>query len=348
MKSRYILLTMALLVFSSCSDMFLNKDYKGGDWFYLENDGAVMPVWVRGNTASKTFVVFLHGGPGNSSMTYAVSSAHKKLQDDYALVYYDQRCSGMAQGNPKPETFTMEQFIEDLDKIVTLINYKYTCKSVFLMGKSWGGAFGTAYLLDDRRQSRITGWIEEDGAHNLKLGVTLSWEWMIAKAQERVDRGKDAQRWRDEIKWYNGLLSKGPEALSFDTDYWMRHGNNINELNGIYLNPDNDPGNFFSFAAPVPIFYQLTTMYLSNNNKFDMTSIDLSPHMHAITIPAMILWGRHDGTLPVDLALDAYESIGTAQDDKYIHIFENSAHCPSFEEPELWLDRMRNFIDSYR
>ena len=348
MKKQLILLATVLLFFISCDDMFLNKDYKGGDWFYLENDNAIMPVWVQGNTSSKTFIVFLHGGPGNSSMTYAVSSTHKKLQKDYAVVYYDQRCSGMAQGNPKPETFTIEQFTEDLDKIITLVKYKYNCQSVFLMGKSWGGAFGTAYLLDEKRQNKISGWIEEDGAHNLKMAIPLSWNWIIGKAQEKINIGSNVNRWQKEINWYNSLLNKDTESFKFDTDYWMRHGRNINDLNGIYLNPDNDPGNSFSFASPVPIFYQLTTVYISNNNRFDMGNIDFTPEMHKITIPAMILWGRHDGTLPVDLAYNAYDHIGTLQDDKYVHIFENSAHCPSFEEPELWLSRMKEFIEKYR
>jgi len=342
MKIQYIFLTVVLMFFISCDDIFLSEEYKGGDWFYLENDSAIMPVWVRGNTSSNTFIIFLHGGPGNTSMTYAISAAHKKLQDDYALVYYDQRGSGMAQGNPKPQTFTVDKFVEDLDKIISLINYKYNCQSIFLIGKSWGGCFGTAYLLDNNRQSKIKGWIEEDGAHNFKMGMPLSIEWVKNKAQEKIDNGINASKWRDEIKWYNS------EPDLFETENLLRHGNNLNDLNGIYYNPKNDPGNSFSWASPIPIFYQLTTLYITDHNKFDLKNIDFSPEMHKITIPSMILWGRHDGTLPVDLAQNAYYSLGTDSSKKYLYIFENSAHCASFEEPELWLSRMKEFIEKYK
>ena len=226
--------------------------------------------------------------------------------------------------------------------IITLINQLYHCQSIFLLGKSWGGTVGTAYLLDNNRQNKIKGWIEEDGAHNLKMGIPLSWEWVKEKANEQISAGKNAAYWRGEIAWYNS------KPGSFDTKYWMRHGKNINDLNGIYHNPDNDPGNFFSFASPVPVFYQMTTLHLTNNNKFDLKNIDFTPEIYKITIPVMILWGRYDGTLPVDLAQDAYDHVGTVLADKYIHIFENSAHCPSFEEPELWLDRMKEFVEKYR
>jgi pimeloyl-ACP methyl ester carboxylesterase len=340
MKKYFFIFVVALTFLISCDDLFLTKEYSGGDWFYLENKGAVMPLWVRGNTSSKTFIVFLHTGPGNTSMTYAVSSAHKKLQDEYAIVYYDQRASGIAQGNPKPETLTIEQFVEDLDKIVDLINHKYDNPSIFLLGRSWGGCLSAVYLLNDKRQNKISGWIEENGAHNIKMGLQLASEWVKEKAQEKIDNDDNANHWQKEIDWYN-------TQPVFDSDNFVRHQNNVNDLDGFYYDSKNDPGNFFGFASPVPVFYSLTTLYLLNNNKFDMKNIDYSPEMYKITIPAMVLWGRHDGSLPVALAQNAYDSIGTTPSDKSLYIFESSAHCPSLEEPELWLNRMKEFVEKY-
>jgi pimeloyl-ACP methyl ester carboxylesterase len=341
MKKQFFLFMAIIVFFVSCDDMFLNEEYKGGDWFYLENDGAIMPVWVRGNLSSKTFILFLHTGPGNTSMTYAISYAHKKLQNDYAMVYYDQRGSGMAQGNPKPETLTIEQFTEDLDKIISLIKHKYDCKSFFLLGRSWGGCISAAYLLDNKYQNKISGWIEENGAHNIKMGLQLASEWVKEKAKQKINSGDNTIHWQKEIDWYN-------TQPVFDSDNFLRHQNNVNDLNGFYYDSKNDPGNFFGFTSPVPVFYSLTTLYLNNNNRFDIKNIDFSPQMYKIKIPTMILWGRHDGSLPVDLAQNAYDSIGTTQADKYKYIFEDSAHCPSLEEPDLWLKNMREFVEKYK
>lgn len=345
MKKMCIVFLTVFAVFCSCGDFLLENDYRGGDWFYLDNKGAVMPVWVRGNTSSGTFIIFLHGGPGRTGMTYATSAAHEVLQKQYALVYYDQRGSGMSQGNPSLETLTLKQFADDLDKIIALINHKYNARSVFLHGKSWGGAVGTEYLLDNKRQNKITGWIMESGSHNIKLGTPLSWEWVMEKGQEQINNGNRASHWRGEINWYKGLQNSPPEL---NTKYFMRHGQNVNDLNGIYRNPDLDPGDSFSWASPMPIFHILTTVYISNNNRFDMLNLDLSPHMNRIIIPSLVLWGRHDGTLPVDLAFDAYDHLGTVHEDRHIYIFENSAHMPSYEEPDLWLDKVRAFVEKYK
>jgi pimeloyl-ACP methyl ester carboxylesterase len=84
-------------------------------------------------------------------------------------------------------------------------------------------------------------------------------------------------------------------------------------------------------------------------DKFDMKNEDLNmtSEMYKITIPTLILWGRHDGRLPVALAQEAYDNVGTNRSDKYVYIFENTAHCPYYEEPDLFAQRVKEFIDSY-
>ena len=336
---KYIVSLLLLLSTVSCENLLLEPEYREGDFFYLENDGAIMPVWVKGNKRSGVFVVFLHGGPGLTSDTYANSPTYKRLQKKYAFVYWDQRLSGASQGNPDPQTLTLDQFVEDTEKIIILIKHKYKLKKVFLIGKSWGGCLGTAYLLKVENQANISGWIEIDGAHNLKDGIPLSQEWVKNKARERIKQGIDVEYWRKEINWYNS----NPKI---NTSYQMRHGRNLNKLNGIYLNPDNDPGNRVPLRSPIPQFYLLNAWYI--NNHMDLRNIDLTPMMHKIRVPAMVLWGRHDGTLPVDLAEDAFNALGTDSTIKELHIFENSAHSPSFEEPDLFIDIVVDFIEKYR
>ena len=79
-----------------------------------------------------------------------------------------------------------------------------------------------------------------------------------------------------------------------------------------------------------------------------MEELNFVPEMYKIVVPTLILWGRHDGALPVELAQEAYDNIGTNTDDKYIYIFENSAHRPTVEEPDLFVDRVKTFINKYK
>ncbi len=337
--NRYLLALLFLLSLNSCQKILLEPDYREGDFFFLENDKAVMPVWVKGNRASGVFVVYLHGGPGLTSNTYASSPAYKELQERYAFVYWDQRTSGAAQGNPQKEDLSLEQYVEDTEKLITLIKYRYGVEKVFLIGKSWGGCLGTAYLIKTGNQDNIHGWIEIDGAHNLKDGVYLAQDWVRDKAQEKINQGEEVSFWEGEIKWYDS----DPEI---NTSYQMRHGKNLNKLNGIYLDPADDPGNGFPFRSPVPVLYMFNALIVNNN--VDLADTWLTPEMYRIQIPSMVLWGRHDGTLPVALAYDAFDNLGTEAGSKELHIFENSAHGCSFEEPDLFVERVSAFIEKYK
>jgi pimeloyl-ACP methyl ester carboxylesterase len=52
--------------------------------------------------------------------------------------------------------------------------------------------------------------------------------------------------------------------------------------------------------------------------------------------------------LPVELADDAYERLGTPRSDKSIVIFEDSAHSPMFEQPDAFNRAVIDFIEANR
>ena len=54
--------------------------------------------------------------------------------------------------------------------------------------------------------------------------------------------------------------------------------------------------------------------------------------MNKITISNSL--GECDHNIPVELAYEAYESLGTDSNDEYLQIFNNSVQSPSFEETQ--------------
>jgi pimeloyl-ACP methyl ester carboxylesterase len=343
-KALFVL--VIIILFSSCGDFLLDENFRGVDWFYLENKGAVMPVWVRGNKQSETFIIFLFGGPGAPSMITPYFKAFNELENHYAFVYYDQRSAGIAQGNASPDSFTVEQFVEDLEKLVTLIRYKYSNPTIFLMGISWGGTLGTAFLVNPENQTHISGWIEINGGHNLKYGIQVhSTEWVIAKAAEQINLGNNVNHWNNEMIWYNSK----PDLFSINNVY--RHMENLNKLNGYDYDPSNRMEAQFPIAS-LMFFSPFYPFFQKNNNSLQsimwrrLENINFVPEMYKITILSLILWGRHDGILPVALGYEAYENIGSA--NKYLYIFEKSAHNLFNDEPELFVQRVREFVDKHK
>ena len=143
MKTKIILLFITAIILASCTKTDFLSD---GDYYHLDNDGAKMPLWVTGNLESDVILVTVHGGPGDTGMDFHISTGFKSLEKDYGIAYWDQRFSGIAQGDPNVSTLNADQFIEDTEKMVELIKYHYPGKKLFLLGHSWGGQLTAGYL----------------------------------------------------------------------------------------------------------------------------------------------------------------------------------------------------------
>jgi len=84
-------------------------------------------------------VIMLHGGPGND---YRSILSLKPLSDNYRLVYYDQRGSGLSERVPAKD-HTILTYLADLNEVVE----KYgSGEKVNIIGHSWGAMLASAYI----------------------------------------------------------------------------------------------------------------------------------------------------------------------------------------------------------
>jgi proline iminopeptidase len=336
---RYLIFIIFVPLFFACKKDTL---WKEGDYFFLRNKGADMPVWVKGKIESNVFIIHLHGGPGGSSINEAEQKVYLELEKEYAMVYWDQRASGCSQGKVKPETVNMDQFVEDLEKLIALINNKYNNPKIFLHGHSWGGTLGTAFLIKGNNQNKVKGWIELDGAHNFKKGLESSVNWAKEYAQNAINQGIDTSFWNEALSFYDANPIINTKVL-LD----KHSGLYLPKANGYIFNPNNPDLNKFTGGT-------LTSPGGDSNGDFVQKYLEselskgYTDQMYKIQIPSLILWGRHDGIMPFELAQDAYDNLGTSILDKSVFIFENSAHSPNREESTLFIQKMKVFIETYK
>lgn len=176
------------------------ENFYDGDHFFIKNAGAEMPVYIKGNIASKTFILFVHGGPGSNASLVSFLPVAKELENDYAFVYWDQRGSGLSQGNPDRYVYR-EQFVEGLDLVVEGIKLRHNNPGIVIYGVSWGGALGSAYLSTGNYQDKITGFICVNSGHNLLEGIPKSVVFVKEYAQIQIDNGIDVDYWIEARDW---------------------------------------------------------------------------------------------------------------------------------------------------
>ncbi len=341
MKNQFLAIASIILItFSSCK----KESFFDGDHFFVKNAGAEMPVYVKGNIESKTFILFLHGGPGGNATLPSFMPVSKELEKDYAFAYWDQRGSGLSMGNPDPSTFTVEQFVDDLDLVIETIKLRYDNPRIVFYGISWGGALGSAYLSTGNYQEKVDGFICMNSGHNLVEGLPKSVVFVKNYAQQQIDLGIDVEYWTDARNWCATIPDMTVKENYFKYDAYLSN-TNAYRLNADQEVQGPEVGAMGSMNSYLSLAIFFNGQYLAKN--FNILELNLSKDMERIKIPSIVIWGRHDGVNTIEMGFDAFNSIGgPGFTEKQMVILENSAHEGYMEEQDLFIETFRGFVDS--
>jgi proline iminopeptidase len=96
---------------------------------------------------TRPVVVVVHGGPGAD---YRYLLPLRPLSDEYQVVFYDQRGSGLSPRVPDDQ-LDLDHFVEDLHAVVSSVSPH---APVRLVGHSWGAMLAAAYL--DRHPEQVS------------------------------------------------------------------------------------------------------------------------------------------------------------------------------------------------
>jgi proline iminopeptidase len=153
---------------------------------------------------TKPVVIIVHGGPG---WDYLGLLSLKDLSDEYYVVFYDQRGTGLSP-RVDPEDLTLESTLQDLDSIV---DHFGKGKKVDLIGHSWGAMLVSGYL----------------GKHPEKVDhAVLAEPGFLTTEMMKISGVKFGPRWeagfmlRAAKAWFQSLHIKGPDKDAA-SDYFI-------------------------------------------------------------------------------------------------------------------------------
>lgn len=340
MKKIFILFSIAVMFNACTKDEFL----KDGDYFHLENNGAKMPVWVKGNFDSDVILVTVHGGPGDGGISHTLSPGFKYLEDDYLMVYWDQRLAGITQGHQRSTTLNVNQYIDDTKKLVQLVQHKYPGKSLFMIGHSWGGQLAIGYLGSDNNQSNFKGWIDLNGSVYGDLEAQLMKDYILDRVPAKLaEPGSDKEYWQYIIDWYDE--NPTPGNYSDAPPYWYVSalGGDVYDIEK-YYEQNKTPYGQLVFNS----MFAMTYYSHSTDDQVWADDINFTPQVENITIPSFMLWGADDGIVPVQVADYVHDHLSTPIDKKHILKIPECGHGPQNEHPETFYTEVSNFIETYK
>ncbi len=346
---RLFSLAILLLSISACQRNDLENLR---DTLHVRRNNADMPAYIYGNGSSKVFLIVLHGGPGGSGLEYRIGTYAERLEERYAMVYWDQRGQGMSQGKLQQAEITIGEMVKDLKALALTLQHKYGSDiDLFLMGHSWGGLLGSAFLTTDDNQDLFKGWIEVSGAHDFPAVYHQSVLGFQEIGKTQLQLGNDVSFWENVL---DRIAQVDTFSINFqDFSYMNGKARDVEER----LTALGEIAEVQQEAVGSSVVNTLlinsrtivaTTGSITSEALFDQGLLEFSvtEDLGKIQIPSLILWGQQDLVVPVSLGFQALENIGSA--DKALVIYQRSGHSPMINEPEPFVDDIVEFIDRLR
>ena len=344
---RIVFFFVIILMFSGCQKEKVTFSNSASEAFYVENAGASMRVLVEGNTASKTFILIIHGGPGASSYLYDTKYISRNLGDKYAMVYWDQRNAGASQGDVNGGNLHLEQMVEDLKKVIQVLKTRYGQNmSLFLVGHSFGGLLAADFITKPDLQMMIKGLINVDGSHNYPLNDTLTRLKLLAEGNYQVSQNRNVEKWGPIVNYCN--THKG--NFSFEEAQQLESYASDAET---YI----DSVKYYSIVSEVlkyaisnkyPVTAMLSNLLFSEDSNFnkELAVTRFSESLQNVTIPVLLLWGKYDFVCPTALGEDFYNRISSTE--KRMVISPVSGHNLILQDKKLFCDEVNSFVLKFR
>lgn len=313
------------------------------DTFFLRHEGADMPVYVHGNRSSKTFILSIHGA-GSFGLALRNGAFTDRLEKEFAVVYWDQRGQGTAQGNYPETDDILSLMASDIIALVEVLKAKYGDDiRLVLMGHSLGGLLGLEALLNLGLQNdpQVKGWISISGVHDFAEMREARHALIIEVANTQIAAGLGVEEWtsiRDEALALDPLSEGDYDAILSLASRALKRI----ELDGVVSSdlPSGLLGNILFQNNPLTYF--VSQLLNQPINQALENNYSLTPRLPDLATPSLWLYGRYDFSVPPVIGEAAYAAVGS--EEKSLVIFDHSAHWLFYTEAEAFGDEVIGFV----
>lgn len=331
-------LGLAIAVILACLGCVHTRPFRGAEGNILPGSIALMEMasiggmeqslWFRGEDRGNPALILLHGGPGTSESAL-FRHYNADLERRFLMVYWEQRGTGRSYhaGLP-PGTMTIAQLLRDLDEVVDLVRRRFRKEKVILLGHSWGTVLGTIYA--SRHPEKVMAYIGVAQIADVPEGHRVSQEFALGEAIKR-----------DNARAVAALEKIGPRPGS--ADQMLELGTWVERFGGTFhrgtFHRGLSTGSLIRTALKTDEANLVDLVRFGQGNRFSLdhlwdefSTMKLSDRYLDFQVPVFFLLGRHDQSVPSELAERYFRAIRAPC--KQLVWFEHSAHNPPFEEPQ--------------
>ena len=306
------------------------KKREGTKYWDLPTGSKIAYTLVPAKNNRKPFpIIFLQGGPGGFISDRNIAILTPLSEDGFDIYLYDQVGSGLSDRLANIMDYTADRHKKDLEEIVKKIN----AEKVILIGQSWGAILATLFIADnpDKVEKVIftgAGSIQpmREELLNTNPPDSLNLRKPPYTNREANEKSKNIRIsamtfW---AKTFGKKLGTDKEADDFQT-YLNSELNKATVCDTSKALKAESGGGFYSQIMTVKSFSEIK---------------DTRPKLKGSKIPILIMKGQCDNQ-PWGFVNEYLELFPNHQ----LKIIPGAGHSISVEQPELYLNSIRGFLN---
>jgi pimeloyl-ACP methyl ester carboxylesterase len=345
---QFIIIIVALLILSACRKEEIVITNNVNDQFYVKNGQSSSMVRVVGNATSKIFLLYIHGGPGGDGFSYRNDYIVNNIENRYAAVYYDQRNSGASQGANNVAELTLENMVDDIEKLITVLKYRYGSDiEIYMLAHSFGGLLSSGFMTTNNNQQLLKGWIYVDGAHDYPMNDSLTRVHLMNVAKEQIALGNKTTQWQEIADYCDAHPDNFnfEESMKYNSMAWKAMSY-LNEKSDTTTN--NAENSIFEAMFKYNIPLTASALNIQANIVFmkNLVHASYSDELYKVTLPTLIIYGKKDFVCPLELGQALYESISST--DKEFVLSDISGHSPMDDDKINFYNHVIRFIEAHK
>jgi len=308
---------------------------------FLEIGGIRQGMILESKNTGNPVLLILHGGPGSTEYA-AFKHYNVGLENLFTVCYWEQRGSGMSYNTEiDSNTMTLNQLISDTVEVTNYLRNRFEKEKIYIMGHSWGTLLGSHVI--NQNPDLYHAYIGVGQIANTLKSEKEIYEFIYSTAKARNDKPA-----LDVLETWNvddDNTFKTGDHLPFRMTYVTKYGGGI-------MHSETSTLSFLIqliFCKAYTISEKINFVYgLSFSGRF-MThyvlDANLTASLSAQNIPVYIIAGKYDYQTTSNQALLYYEVLEAPA--KAFYLFENSAHSPMFEEPQLFIEILKEVLKNF-
>jgi pimeloyl-ACP methyl ester carboxylesterase len=290
-----------------------------------------IPQWisVRGRNRDAPLLLFLHGGPGFTS----IPSSWEYLtpwESYFTVVQWDQRGAGKTYGATAPEkiapTMSLERMVNDAEEVAAYLRRTYHRRKIVLVGHDWGSVLGA--MLARRHPDWFYAYVGMGQVVDSQRGESIGYKTTLAAARA-ADDGTAVRELEAMAPFPDPLHpERGLRDLEKERHWLTRFGGYVR---GAGLAADDDFAKLSPDATPEDLKAREAGLGFSLKalwTPLSRVSFWTAPRFGC---PVIFFEGRHDLATPAALLTDWFPRVVAPY--KRLVWFPDAAHMVYEEEP---------------